>query len=272
MPSFGRKRAQRGAVSCPRSHSSSCVQGFRSTNSFTMAPKIRLFPKGNHSKPDLEIAVVPEGLVGLLSFGAYCELPMRVWGTQNSELSAHSCGGRSQPPRMTQSARPRPAPLPTSPPPQWPTQVRWGQASGSEGPAGAAKPGRFSRRGGPGPGNGPRAPPQPPLVQDRIFEDWSGQGWGSRASSPGAFGMQWKESSQALEGRGGTSRLWRRFPALSRAASSAGVLFRQGASPSFHRGQAPRKRGQQNTPQHRPNHAIWPDLALHLAPSSTEAT
>lgn len=116
VPSFGRKRAQRGAVSCPRSHSSSCVQGFRSTNSFTMAPKIHLFPKGNRSKPDLEIAVVPEGLVGLLSFGAYCELLMQVWGTQNSELSAHSCGGRSQPPRMTQHAQPHPAPLPTAPP------------------------------------------------------------------------------------------------------------------------------------------------------------
>ena len=145
-----------------------------------------------------------------------------------------------------------PALHPSQPPPspRWPAQVRWGQANGSEGPTGAAKPGRFFRRGGPGPGNGPRAPPQPPLVQDRIFEDWSGQGWGSRASSPGAFGMQWKESSQALEGRGGTSRLWRRFPALSRAASSPGVLFRQGASPSFHRGQAPRTRAPKGTAEH----------------------
>ena len=54
--------------------------------------------------------------------------------------------------------------------------------------------------------------------------------------------MQWKESSQALEGRGGTSHLWRRFPVPSRAVSSPGVLCRQGASPSFHRGQAPRTR------------------------------
>ena len=250
-----------------------------------MAPE-RLFPKGNHSKLDLETAVAREGLVGLLGFGEYCELPMRVWGTRNSELSAHSCGGRSQPPRMTQHARPHPAPLPSPPSPLWPAQVRRGQASISEGPVGAAKPRRFSRRGGPGPGNGPRAPPQPPLVQDHIFEDWSGQGWGSRASSPGAFGMQWKESSQALEGRGGTSHLWRRFPAPSRAVSSPGVLFRQGASPSFHRGQAPRTRApkgtaEQPTTETQSRHLARPcsvpgsqrhgghlTLRLHLAPSS----
>lgn len=149
MPSFGRKRAQRGAVSCPRSHSSSCVQGFRSTNSFTVAPEICLFPKGNHSKPHLEIAVVPEGLVGLLSFGAYCELPMRVWGTQNSELSAHSCSGRSQPPRMTQRARPHPAPLPTPPvtPVASPGQVGPGQCL--RGPCGSSQTRKILQEGWP---------------------------------------------------------------------------------------------------------------------------
>lgn len=146
---------------------------------------------------------------------------------------------------MTQAWH-RPAPGP----PHLPAVAGAGQAQPSQrlgGPRGSTHPEKGPRARRPRPKLLTRRPSQPRHVQDCVSKDWSGQGWGRSASSPGAFHTSWKESSQALEARGGTCRLSRRFPAPSRVASSTGVLFGQGASPACYRGQALRTRAPKGT-------------------------
>lgn len=101
-----------------------------------------LLSKGTRSEPDLKVTMVHKGSINLLSLGTYlnCELPMRVRGTLKPGPSAHSCGGGSQPPRMTQLSMAPPCSPPT--PPHQGGQVRSGGARpGPQGPlAGASKP------------------------------------------------------------------------------------------------------------------------------------
>lgn len=127
--------------------------------------------------------------------------------------------------------------LSTAPPCTPPTHLTEGARPVSPRPlAGASKHDKLFRQGGPASAC-PRSHCRG-LVRTRVRE-------GASCPWPSA---QWKESSQALEGWGGTSPLSKRFP---------GVLFRQRASPVLPPGPSPEDKGSEgDIPEQRNNHEI----------------
>lgn len=224
--------------------------------------------------PDLETAMAREGLASLLSFGAYCELPIRVWGTQNSELSAHSCSGRSQPPRMTQRARPHPAPLPTPPHPSG--QPRSGEARPVSQRALWAQPNPEDSPGEVAQVQGMDQGLHPSLRLSKIAFLRTGQDKVGEAV-PVLLGLS-NAMERKLSGPGGQGwdlSFMEKIPSAEPGGELSRCAVQAGSQPVLPPGPSPEdkgSKGQQNIPQRRPSHTIWPDLALHLAPSSTEAT
>lgn len=204
-----------------------------------MAPAVLFCPKGTQSKWTEKWPWCTEGQSFSQSLGTYVhgDLPRKVWGTLQSELSAHSCSGRSRPLLMTQQS----AAPPCTPPTSQGGQARPGRArpvSLKPLARGASTQEKLFRQGGLGPRCGPRAPPQPRHVQDRRSGNWSGQGWGT-VPAPLGLSTKWKEGSQALEGRGGSSHLSQRFPAPSQAGKLYRCAFQAGSQPFLPSGPSP---------------------------------